>query len=419
LQEALFLFGKRKIVRMELFKNISLYIFYIINIVVAAYLVMPVLLFAIHWIIPNRKQLIQKYSVICRKDFDFAAVVTVHQDTRFIAPLVDSFLKQDYPNFIVYVVADDCDIAGLSFDDERIKILKPEPALHAKVHSIKFAVDHFEREHDVIIIFDSDNLVHPQYLKKLNGYFQRGFRAVQTHMLSKNTDSVYARLDSIGHIYNTFMERQVKMELGLSSAILGLGIALETNLYKEIFYKDTLGGFDKKLQAELIKRTSQIAFAEDAIVYDEKVESGTALEKQRTRWIAAYFKYFNENLKMFLAGIRRFNFNQFLFGFTMLRPPLFITLMAAFVLMIGCFFLSLFAAFLWVMLFFLYALVFVLVVITQSRQKGMGYALLHVPKIVFRQILAFTKIKKAKREFLKTEHQQIIYINDLLKNEFS
>src|SRR5205085_6855866 len=134
--------------------------------------------------------------VVHNRDFDFAAIITAHQDSRFIKPLVDSFLRQSYSGFVVYVVADDCDISALEFKDEKVKIIKPEPALHAKIHSIRYAVDHFIREHYVIIIFDSDNLVHPDYLKVVNDHFKRGFRAVQTHMLSKNIDSVYAKLDS-------------------------------------------------------------------------------------------------------------------------------------------------------------------------------------------------------------------------------
>src|ERR1700761_8635047 len=242
---------------MQLFLHILRLLFYLLNILLALYFILPPLSFLLHFILP-KKPFGRYPKQLTEKEFDFAAIITAHRDTRFIAPFVDSFIKQQYKNFIVYVVADDCDISGLHFTDERIVLLKPEKALNAKTQSIKFAVNSFIRAHDVLVLFDSDNLVHPDYLKNLNPYFQHGFRAVQTHMLSKNTDSVYARLDSIGHIYNNFLERQVKMELGLSSAILGLGIAIDTNLYKEIYYKDALGGFDKKLQIQLTQKLKQL-----------------------------------------------------------------------------------------------------------------------------------------------------------------
>ncbi len=263
--------------------NILTWIFIAVQLLLAIYLLLPFFLLLLHVVSRvNKKSLLdRKYPLLNDKEYDFAAIITAHQDTRFILPLVDSFLRQTYERFVVYVVADDCDVSDLHFSDPRIRLLRPEPALHAKIQSIRYAVDRFVRPHDVLVVFDSDNLVHPQYFEKLATYFRRGFRAVQTHMLSKNTDTIFAKLDSIGHIYNTFVERQSKMELGLSSSILGLGIAIETDLYRQVMYKDGLGGFDKKLQADIIRTIPQLAFAEDAIVYDEKVNSGSTLEKQR------------------------------------------------------------------------------------------------------------------------------------------
>src|SRR5438270_2218504 len=178
LPEALFRYGRKPNNIPYLIYNIMLVIFIAINLLLGIYFLLPVTLFLLHWVVGNKKNLLYvKYPVLYNRNFDFAAIITAHQDARFIEPLVDSFLKQKYENFIVYVVADDCDINGLRFNDSRIILLKPVPALHAKIHSIKYAVEHFKREHDVMIIFDSDNLVHPSYLEVLNDHFRRGFRA--------------------------------------------------------------------------------------------------------------------------------------------------------------------------------------------------------------------------------------------------
>jgi cellulose synthase/poly-beta-1,6-N-acetylglucosamine synthase-like glycosyltransferase len=403
---------------MVILLKIIMGIFWGVQAILATYLLIPFFLLLLQVFKAGRKRRLErKYPVVHDKEFDFAAIITAHQDTRFIPPLVDSFCHQTYSNFVVYVVADDCDISDLHFTDPRIQLLRPEKPLNAKIQSIKYAVDHFVRQHDALVVFDSDNLVHPQYFEKLSEYFRRGFRAVQTHMLSKNTDTIFAKLDSIGHIYNTFVERQAKMELGLSSSILGLGIAIETALYRQVMYKDGLGGFDKKLQADIIRTIPQLAFAEDAIVYDEKVDDGGTLEKQRTRWIYTYFKYFPVNWKLFMAGWKRMNFNLIFFGFTVLRPPLFITMGLSFL----CFLINLFIdmpmALVWVGVLATFVASFILIVLTQSRQKGMYKAILYIPVVVIRQISALLKIKKAGKDFLKTDHIKVIYIEDLLKNE--
>ena len=413
----LFLSG-RKLNNMQALIYILWFIFYAVNIILAIYFLLPVFLFLIHLLLPSSGKLLEKrYPKQINKEFDFAAIITAHQDVKLIPPLIDSFLKQDYKKFIVYIIADDCDISNLHYIDERIKIIKPEFPFHAKIKSIQFAVKNFERKHDALIIFDSDNLVHPKYLFTLNTYFQRGFRAVQTHMLSKNIDSTYAKLDSVGHIYHTFLERQIKMDLGLTSAILGLGIAIDLDLYNEIMYSNQLGGFDKKLQVQLAKKLPTIAFAEDAIVYDEKVDEGEALEKQRTRWIFTYFTYFKDSLELFADGILKFHPGRLLLGFNMLRPPLFLTLALAFLMTIISFFVMPVIAFAWVIILFLFAINFVLIITTQSKQEGMVKALIHTPKIILRQCASLLKIKKANKSFLKTEHRKIIYIEDLLRNE--
>jgi hypothetical protein len=206
------------------------------------------------------------------------------------------------------------------------------------------------------------------------------------------------------------------MELGLSSSILGLGIAIETDLYRQVMYKDGLGGFDKKLQADIIRAIPQLAFAEDAIVYDEKVDSGDTLEKQRTRWIYTYFKYFPVNWKLFATGWKRPSLNLIFFGFTVLRPPLFITVGLAFGCLIVNLFISVPMALAWGGVIACFVLSFILIVLTQSRQKGMYKALFYIPVVVLRQISALLKIKRASRDFLKTDHVKVVYIEDLLKN---
>ena len=399
--------------------EILFYIFLFIQFLFALYFIAPVVLTAIYFIkkILGLSFHIGKRKKIINKEFDFAAIVTAYQDGRFIPPLLDSLLRQTYTNFIVYVIADDCDITGLNIKDPRIVILKPDPPLHVKVKSIKYALEHFKRKHEVMVIFDSDNLAHPKYFENLNEYFCCGYRAVQTHMLSKNTETIYAKLDSIGHVYNNFIERRAKMELGLSSSILGLGIAIDMDLYKEVLYHNPLGGFDKKLQGDLVTRTPHVAFADDAIVYDEKVDDGATLETQRTRWIYTYFSYFDTSWNVFAAGWKRLNFNLIYFGFTILRPPLFIVFAFALLFMAIDFFINPVITIIWAVLILCFSISFITIIVSQSRQKGILRGLLYLPLIIVRQMRALFKIKKARKEFLNTKHIRVIYIEDLLKNE--
>jgi cellulose synthase/poly-beta-1,6-N-acetylglucosamine synthase-like glycosyltransferase len=194
-------------------------LFLIVQAIVALYVLVPFVSLLSYFVIRlfRFKTPYDRKPFLTDKNFEFGFIVTAHQEVQFILPIVDSILKQTYRNFHVYVVADDCDLTSLHFTDTRVTILKPEPALHAKIKSIRYALAHFNRKHDAVIILDSDNLIHPNFLDVMNNHFRKGYRVVQCDFKPKNTDTVYARMDAIGDMFNFFTDREARMRLGLSA----------------------------------------------------------------------------------------------------------------------------------------------------------------------------------------------------------
>lgn len=386
------------------------------QVLLAAYLLQPFFLLLIYGV---KKVLFKRPEEVTATPnnqlFSFAVIVTAHKNLQLVPPLVDSLLKQNYPNFKVYVVADNCADTEMDFDHPNVRVLRPETPLNAKIRSIDYAINHFEAAHDVLIILDADNLVHPQYLATLNGYFNKGFRAVQTNMLAKNLDTTYAQLDAAGNYFSNFIDRRMRMELGLSANIWGLGIAIETALYKEVIYKNFFGGFDKKIQADIVKLIPRLAYAEDAIVYDEKIDTGDALETQRTRWINAYFKYFKYGWDVLATGVQRGSFNLFFFGWNLLRPPLFLQVLLAMLLVVANYWMSPYAMFGWLAILVIFPLSFLVIVAVMSSDSRVVKALLYLPFFFLRQIKALLHIGKANKAYLQTVNNKVIYIEDVLK----
>jgi len=399
--------------------NFFYVIWYIFQSWLAIYLILPFLFLLVYFLKKiSRKQFdVSKKTNVYQKDFDFAAIITVHKETLLVPALVDSLLKQNYQHYLIYIVADACDVDSLHYDGHRVIVLKPETDLNAKVRSIDYAINHFQRPHDALIIFDPDNLVHPQFFSSLNHYFQKGYKAVQTNLLPKNTDSLFARVDAIGNTFSNFIEREIRMELGFSSAIWGSGIAIETCLYRQIAYDNLLGGFDKRVQADIVQKVPQIAFAKESIVYDEKISSGSSLQKQRTRWLHAYFKYFGLSLKTFWLGMKRFNLNLIFFGFVNLRPPFFI------VFFLGCatgilkYWINYDLFILWIVILSLFTLSFFVIILLKATNRKTFWSVFFMPVFIVYQVAALIRMRKANKAFLKTEHNKLIYIEDLLRNE--
>ena len=399
--------------------NILFILFLLIQVFIAIYFLIPPGFTFMYFLrkLFGAHHPVDKMPFLTDRKFDFGIIVTAHEQTEFISPLVDSVLKQDYPNYHIYIVADACDISELHFNHEQVTMLRPETPLNSKIRSIDFAIGHFKKEHDAMLILDSDNLIHPGFLSVMNGYFQKGFRAVQADFKAKNTDSVYARMDAIGDAFNFFVEREMRMELGLSAAIWGSGIVIDLKLYKEVIYHNFLGGFDKKLQAHLIQRLPWIGFAKDAILYDEKISSGKSLENQRTRWINAQFKYFRLGFSLFMKGLLKGNFDQAYFAFITIRPPMFMLVLLGSIFGVVNYFIDYRLSIAWAGLFALFVLSFIVIVMIRDKEKRLRGTLLMIPMFMLRQAFAFLKMGRANKSFLKTRHSKVIFIDEVLATQ--
>ena len=379
-------------------------------------LLLPFILFVIYYVLTSLKIVERKTLPVAPKSkFKFGVIVTAHKETQFIPPIVDSILKQTYGDFEVFVVADGCDISGLKYRDHRIHILKPESALNSNTRSIQYAIDRFADDIEVMVIFDPDNLVHPQFLEKLNQYYAAGYKAVQGNLYSKNYSGTYEIMDSLGVIFYNFIDRDVRSLLGLSVNIWGCGVSVLCDVYRKICYdsKSNMGGFDKHMQAEIAMNVSAIAYAPEAILYDEKISDSHNLEKQRIRWINAYFNFLSEGFNVILTGIKRRKFNLVFFGFNLIRPPYFLQILIAIMFLVFDFFASKVMFTYWLITMALFLVAFFCIILFNAKKetvKGLWF----MPLFFFHQVRSLLKLRLNKKSILKTEHFKVLYIDDIL-----
>jgi cellulose synthase/poly-beta-1,6-N-acetylglucosamine synthase-like glycosyltransferase len=366
-----------------------------------------------------RKKLKQNFD----KKHDFAAVITAYKEIDICIPCVDSILKQKYENYIIYLVADQCDISNIKFDSDKVVILNPAEKLGSKVKSIRHAIDNFKRKHDAIIIFDPDNLAHPQMFSKMNLYFNNGYKAVQGRRTAKNVDTVYACLDAMGEYYYNYVTKYAPYKLRSSSPIAGSGMAISTDIYIEHLNNyehdsnKVIVAEDKLLQAEIVAKGHEIAFARDAIIYDEKVSSGAQVERQRTRWINSYFKYSVKAVQIIFQGLINFSWNQFLFGLNIFLPPLFLLVLSSGFFFVLNFFIDKQMFIVWLCAIIIFFLNFNAALLLSNVEREIWKSMWGIPLFMFNQIMALLKIKRSNKEFMETEHTKLMTIDDVLKQK--
>lgn len=352
---------------------------------------------------------------------DYAIIVTAYEQVTHIPAVVDSILKLSYNRYLVYIVADKCDVSELKFNDECIIVLRPETVLASNTASHFYAINRFKRAHNRITIIDSDNLVHPAYLDELNKYFDKGYIAVQGIREAKNLDTTYACLDAARDIYYHFYDGKILFNAGSSATLAGSGMAFTTTLYRDCLeHLEIKGaGFDKVLQAAIVDRDIRIAFAEDAIVYDEKTSHSDQLVNQRSRWINTWFRYFNLGFKLIAKGVSKPSRNQLLFGLILLRPPLFIFLLLSIICLLINLFVSPFAAVLWIVGFVLFVLGFYMALLKSETDVRIYRSLVNIPKFIFFQVLSLLKAGKANERSVATNHYHTGAAEQIIKNDES
>lgn len=337
---------------------------------------------------------------------DYAIIVTAYEQTHTLPAVVESLLRLKYSNYLVYIVADKCDVSELKFNDEKVVVLRPEETLSSNTRSHFYAIHRFKRNHERLTIIDSDNLVDAGYLVELNKYFDKGFKAVQGTRSAKNLDTMYSRLDAVRDIYYHFYDGEVLFSIGSSATLAGSGMAFTVELYREcLSHLDISGaGFDKVLQKEILSRKYRIAFAGKAIVYDEKTSRSDQLVKQRARWINTWFKYFSFGFALIGKGVINFNRNQFLFGLILLRPPLFIFLLLSVLCILINLFVSPLIALLWLIGLVVFMSGFFIALAHAKADKVIYRSLMGIPMFIFYQVLSLLKVGKANKFSVATQH---------------
>lgn len=357
-------------------------------------------------------------------NFDYACIITAYRNAAIAKPLVESLLRQTHDRLLVYLVADECPDFDFGIEDERFMLLKPDTPLRLKAKSIKYAISNFSRKPDFIAVFDADNLAHPQFLEEINRYAASGLRCIQGQRTAKNLDTTYAALDSMGEHYKNFIERYVPWLLGGSAVISGSGMATATNLYNAYLaspeieqgqhqWKKMLQE-DKILQNFILRHGDTIAYARKALVYDEKVDTGGAVETQRSRWLFSYFQNLPNAGNILLSGLIGRNLNQLYFGWVTLALPMFIQVgLAGFLVLAG-----LFIAPLWSLALLIGLLVFTVNILLVLRLDQAPQPVLDVvwqaPRFVWRQFAGLFKMRDPNKHFRHTEHKKYVSVDEVL-----
>ncbi len=243
----------------------------------------------------------------------FVVLIPAYKEDSVIMESVNSVLNQDYPKNLLDIVVISDKMSEQTNDrlsKSPIKLLKINPETSSKAFAMRCAIDTLPETHyDIVVILDADNTVKEDFISRVNDLFNSGVRALQAHRMAKDTGNDMSVLDAISEEINNSIFRKGHTSLGLSSALIGSGMAFEFKWFRNNVNNLETSGEDKELELLLFKDRIYIEFAENLPVYDEKVKKEKIFYNQRRRWIATQFGSLAKGLKGLPKALVTFNFD--------------------------------------------------------------------------------------------------------------
>lgn len=242
-----------------------------------------------------------------KKQNRFVVLIPSYHQDAVIEQAVISILSQAYPQrmFDVTVISDHQEeMTNMRLAQYPITLLTPNFEESTKAKSLQYAILNLPefKIYDIALVLDADNIVEQDFLVKVNEAFETAAtKAIQMHRISRNRDTTAALLGSIFEEINNAIFRRGHINVGLSSALAGSGIAYDFAWFKTNVMKARTAGEDKELEALLLRQEIFIDYFDNIYVYGEKKRTTAKLNQQRGRWASEQFHNFIRNIK-FLPG---------------------------------------------------------------------------------------------------------------------
>jgi len=344
-----------------------------------------------------------------KKQYRYAVFFPAYKEDKVIQSSVSAFLKQVYPKelFDVVVISDQMtDETNEQLTQLGATVLKANYKDSSKAKALQLAVTTLdETKYDVAVIMDGDNMVDPDFLEQINNAYDGGCRAIQGHRMAKNRNTSTAVLDAISEEMNNSIFRKGHVKLGLSSALIGSGMAFNYHWFKENIFKASTAGEDKELEALLHKQRIHIEYLQDAHVYDEKIPKDAAFYNQRRRWLAANYGILKQALpdlpKAILSG--NWDYCDKIFQWMMLPRVILLGAIGLFALLITLYDWT--WSIKWWSLLLSLIITLCIAIPRYLANKDLARAIIKIPKLGFLMFLNLFRLRGVNKKFIHTDHE--------------
>ncbi len=218
----------------------------------------------------------------------FAVLIAARNEALVIEDLIKSLKNQNYPDdlYDIYSLINNCTDNTLEVAKKAgSKIINIDIPVKSKGDVLKYTFKKLKKkDYDAYIVFDADNIVHPEFLKLMNNTYLSGYKVAQGRKDSKNIEDNWLSASySLFYYIQNFFFNKSRMRIHAAAAINGTGFMVAKSLMDEGFEPQTVTE-DIELSIQCVLKGIDIAYVEDAITYDEQPTKFIDSWHQRSRW---------------------------------------------------------------------------------------------------------------------------------------
>lgn len=244
--------------------------------------------------------------------YHYGIVVCARNEEKVIGNLIDSIRAQSYPAEYteIFVVADNCTDSTAEICRQKGCTVyeRNDPAHARKGYAMQFLFEKIKQERgiesfDGYIVFDADNLLHPDFITELNKAFDTGAGVVVGYRNTKNFDRNFISAGYGIHFMRSVVTyHRPRVWLNTSTHIAGTGFVISSRLLRD-GWKYTCLTEDTQFTLNSVADGEYIAFCEDAEFFDEQPYELRVMARQRIRWIKGRMYSFFTTFFGLLKGI--------------------------------------------------------------------------------------------------------------------
>lgn len=337
----------------------------------------------------------------------FVVLIPAYKSDSCVLFTAFEAMKQEYPKdkFRVVIISDSMkDITNTLLHETGAEVLVVNFKVSSKAKSLQAAMDYLgENAADCIVILDADNVVMPDFLSSLDDCFEAGAQVVQTHRTAKNADTSVAVLDAAAEEINNSIFRKGHCAVGISSALIGSGMAFQYDWFRQMVGDLNTSGEDKEMEIKLLADGVFVDYAADIPVLDEKTRTTENYARQHRRWIGTQYNMIGDALRKLPTA--KFKIGLADKALQWMLPPRMIVVA---LLPIGAIIASLLdisnANYWWIATAVIFAALF-LGMPAKMLDGSLFKALVKAPVLAMTSIINMFRLRGTKHNFIHTDHK--------------